>query len=133
MMSENKSAQKRILLVEDEADICKILSFRLRKEGYQVDIVNDGEEGLQEAKNHTPDLIILDLMLPTMQGEDVCKALREDDERPDLQKVPILMLTAKSDEVDRIIGKVIGANSYMAKPFEIEDLLREVKRMINPK
>lgn len=129
MINDGQVAEKRILLVEDDPDICKVVSFRLKQAGYHVDIAHSGEEGLREAREHVPDLIILDLMLPSLPGEEVCKSLREDD-RIDLQQVPIIMLTAKSREADRIVGKVIGANSYLIKPFEVQELLYEVSCVI---
>ena len=92
-------------------------------------MANDGETGLKKAKRNVPDLIILDLMLPGIPGEMVCKSLREDD-RVDLQQIPIIMLTAKSGDVDRLIGKVIGANVYLTKPFDADSLIGEVSRAL---
>ena len=121
--------KKRILLIEDEDDISHPLAFRLKRMGFDVAIANNGKNGLEEAKLTTPDLIILDLSLPLLSGEEVCKSIRENDEEG-ISQIPIIMLTAKVSEVDRIIGKVIGANSYMTKPFEIEELLKEINRFI---
>ena len=121
---------KRILVVDDELDLCKVIAFRLRKEGYDVTVVNDGLEGLNAIRKSSPDLIVLDLMLPSMSGEEVCKTLREDDDREDIQNIPIVMLTAKSGVVDKIVGKVIGANAYLMKPFDVSQLLEEIKRLI---
>lgn len=118
------------MLIEDENDVSKILAFYIKKAGFEVNVAADGEAGLREAREHTPDLIILDLMLPSLSGEEICKALREDN-REDLQTIPIIMLTAKSGEVDRIIGKVIGANCYLTKPFEIQLLLSQINRFIS--
>ena len=129
MIRDKKIGKKRILVIEDEMDICKIIAFRLKSAGYQVTVANDGETGLKKAKRNVPDLIILDLMLPGIPGEMVCKSLREDD-RVDLQQIPIIMLTAKSGDVDRLIGKVIGANVYLTKPFDADSLIGEVSRAL---
>jgi len=122
--------KKRILVIDDDQDICKLLAFRFRKAEFDVAIAHDSENGLQEAKQSLPDLIILDLVLPTLSGEEVCKAIRGDDYYEDIKNTPIIMLTAKNTEVDRIIGKVIGANCYMGKPFDMDALLREIHRLI---
>lgn len=121
--------RKKILLIEDEEDVCKILAYRLRKIGFDVFIANDGEAGLKEVYDKIPDLVILDLMLPSLSGEEVCKAIRED-ERKEIQSIPVIMLTAKSRESDRIVGKVVGANQYMMKPFDIKKLIQEINHYI---
>ncbi len=126
-----KSDKKVVLLIDDEEDIRKTVSFRLKKAGFEVFTAENGEGGLNEAKRLRPGVIILDLMLPALPGEEVCKAIREDeDER--FSMTPIIMLTAKSSDVDRIVGKVIGANCYMTKPFEIEDLIANIKKVSSP-
>lgn len=122
----------KVLVIEDEEDISELLTLRLAKTGFYVSVAHDGEEGLEKARETNPDVIILDLMLPKMSGEEVCKAIREN-ENTDVAKTPIIMLTAKSTQVDRIIGRVIGANSYMTKPFDPDDLLAEVDRYIQTK
>lgn len=127
--SSEAGRRKKILLVEDEEDVCKILAYRLRKVGFDILVANDGETGLKEAQEKIPDLVILDLMLPAMSGEEVCKTIREDD-RKEIQSIPIIMLTAKSKVADRIVGKVIGANQYMMKPFDFNQLLQEINRLI---
>lgn len=119
-------SQKRILVVEDNEDISKPLVFRLRKKGFQVLTAPDGRSGLTEARLRLPHLIILDLHLPFLSGEEVCKAIREDDDET-IRKIPIIMLTAKSSEADRIVGKVIGANSYVTKPYDPIKLFREIE------
>ncbi len=129
MNETGQAVKKRILLIEDELDVCKSLAYRLKKVGFDVFISNDGEDGLKQAQEKIPDLIILDLMLPSMPGEEICKALREND-REEFQTIPIIMLTARTAESDRIIGKVIGANSYIMKPFDIDHLLNEINRCI---
>lgn len=118
---------KKILVIEDDLDICNILSFSLRREGFDVSVANDGIDGLRKARELRPHLIVLDLMLPLLPGEEVCKAIREDDD-PEFSRLPVVMLTAKASEADRIIGKVIGANHYMTKPFKMDELLGEVQK-----
>jgi DNA-binding response OmpR family regulator len=127
-MPTTKKVKKRILLVEDDADIARSVAFRLRKQDYDVETVNDGKTALQIALQSIPDLVILDLMLPSLSGEEICKGIREHDDET-IQKIPIIMLTAKSTEADGIVGRVIGANYYMAKPFYMEDLLREIEKL----
>ncbi len=119
----------RLLLIEDEVDIAKPLAFRLRQMGFGVETAGDGLKGLTLALESRPDLIILDLTLPSLSGEEICKRVKEHDEEA-IAKIPIIMLTAKTSEVDRIIGKVIGASSYLTKPFEISTLVQEIKRYL---
>ncbi len=121
--------QNQILLVEDDPEISKAVSFRLRKNGYQVTVADDGEKGLAYILENLPKLVVLDLFLPGISGEEVCKAVREHDDEV-VQKIPIIMLTAKSMISDRIVGKVIGANVYMTKPFEMETLLAEIQKLV---
>ncbi len=121
-------AKKSILLVEDDPDIAHSVAFRLRKQNYDVETVSDGQAALQKALQKIPHLVILDLMLPSLSGEEICKGIREHDDET-IQKIPIIMLTAKSSEADAIVGRVIGANVYMTKPFYMEDLLREIERL----
>ncbi|MDP3921162.1 MAG: response regulator [Candidatus Omnitrophota bacterium] len=125
MEGGTSSRAKHILVIEDESDIAKAIAFRLRKIGYRVTVSADGEAGMEVAKRLKPDLIVLDLMLPKLSGEDICKAIREDDDEV-FARTPIVMLTAKDGEIDRIIGRVLGANMYMVKPFESEELLQNV-------
>lgn len=121
--------KKSVLIVDDEEDIRKSVVFRLRKTGFEVFAADDGEAGLAQAKKFRPDLIILDLMLPKLTGEEVCKAVREDDD-PVFSKTPIVMVTAKNTDVDRIVGKVIGANRYLTKPYEWKDLVQNINDLI---
>ena len=131
-IGEEKNMKKKILLIDDEEDCLRPLAFRLARRGFQVLLARDGEQGLREAKEMIPDLIILDLFLPKLSGEEACKALREDDNDA-LENIPILMLTAKDSQADRIIGKVIGATTYMTKPIEINLLLKEISRLLYEK
>ena len=121
--------QKSILIVDDDLSMCHNLAFCLKQEGFEVLVSHDGLNGLREMWERRPDLIILDLMLPAITGEEVCKAIREYD-HPEVADVPVVMLTAKSGEVDRIVGKVIGANAYLTKPFEIDQVLVEIRKWV---
>lgn len=121
--------KKRILIVEDEYSASKFLSLRLKKLGFEISTAFDGITGLKEALETPPDLVILDLMIPKLPGEEVCKSIRENlDEK--IARIPIIMLTGKDALVDKVVGKVIGANAYLTKPYEFEDLLKEIKRIV---
>src|SRR3989338_5920049 len=109
-----------ILVIDDEKDILKLLQYNLEKEGYQVFLAKTGEEGLELAKRKLPDLIVLDLMLPGIDGLEVCKLIRS---KKSTSHIPILMLTAKSTETDQIVGLELGATDYITKPFSIKVLL----------
>lgn len=111
----------KILIIEDEQPIAEIIKFNLEKEGYQVLIANNGELGLQMALSEAPDLILLDLMLPGMDGMDVCRLVRQQAD------MPILMLTAKDSELDKVLGLELGADDYITKPFSNRELLARVK------
>lgn len=113
---------KKILVVEDEKPISDILKFNLEKSGYEVLCAYDGEDGLNKALEEAVDLILLDVMLPKMEGFDVLKKVREKK-----QNVPILMLTAREEEVDKILGLEWGADDYITKPFSMRELLARVK------
>jgi two-component system phosphate regulon response regulator PhoB len=118
---------KHILVVEDEVDILELVSFNLKKEGYQVVGVTSGEDALQEVRQNIPTLIILDLMLPGKDGFDVCKSLRGDTRTKD---VPVLMLTARSEEADIVIGLELGADDYLTKPFSPRELIARVRAIL---
>ncbi|KAB3530207.1 response regulator transcription factor [Alkaliphilus pronyensis] len=113
--------EKKILLVEDERPISEIVKFNLEKEGYQVDVAFDGEEALNKVSKFTPDLILLDVMLPKVDGFQVCRKIRES------FSMPILMLTAKEEELDKVLGLEMGADDYITKPFGMRELLARVK------
>jgi DNA-binding response OmpR family regulator len=121
---------KKVLIVEDDHSISRLLESRLGRSGFEVVIARDGVKGLEQVIQERPDLVILDLMLPELSGEEVMKGIREDEEN-DIAEIPVIMLTAKATDVDRIIGKVVGANAYLTKPFNAEQLLTEVKRFTN--
>ena len=117
--------KKIILAVDDEAAILDLLKFNVEKEGYKFISAQDGEEGLQKVLEQKPDLVILDIMLPKMSGTDVCKKIRQEN-----VDVPIIMLSAKSEEFDKVFGLEIGADDYMTKPFSTRELMARVKANI---
>jgi len=116
---------KTILVVDDEKNIVDILSFNLRKEGYEVLTAYDGEKALRICAETTPDLILLDVMLPVISGFDVCSKIRSTDYR-----TPIIMLTAREEETDKVFGLELGADDYITKPFSIREVLARVKANI---
>jgi two-component system response regulator VicR len=114
----------KILVVDDEPPIVDVLAYNLQRANYQVSIARDGEEALAKARQEQPDLIILDLMLPRLDGLEVCRALRRE------RDVPIIMLTARDGEVDRVVGLELGADDYVVKPFSIRELMARVKNVL---
>lgn len=114
----------KILVVDDEKPIADIIKYNLEKEGYKVFVAEDGQQAIDCTYEHKPDLIILDIMLPVMDGFTVCKKLREN------VNTPIIMLTAKEEEVDKVLGLELGADDYMTKPFSFRELLARVKANI---
>ncbi len=117
-------SKKTILLIEDEPAIVDVLSYNLAKEGFEVLTATDGLDGLHKAKSALPDLVILDLMLPGLNGIEVCRELTSN---PKTQHIRILMLTARSEEVDEIVGFNVGADDYVTKPFKIKPLIHRIK------
>lgn len=115
---------QKILIVEDEKLLVETLTFNLRKAGYEVVAAYDGEEALTKARREHPDLIILDLMLPYVSGLDVCRILRRE------SAVPILMLTAKGAEIDKVVGLDLGADDYVVKPFGMSELIARVRALL---
>lgn len=118
---------KKILAVDDEIDILTLLQYNLEKAGYKVISAKDGPEAIHLARKERPDLIILDIMLPSMEGTEVCKAVKREEAT---SLIPIIMLTAKSDEVDRIVGLELGADDYITKPFSPRELILRVKAVL---
>ena len=118
---------KQILVVEDEEDILELISFNLKKHGYQVKGVTSGEDALLEARRQIPALIILDLMLPGVDGFDVCKSLKNAHRT---KAVPIIMLTARSEEADIVTGLELGADDYLTKPFSPRELIARVRAIL---
>lgn len=117
----------KLLVVDDERDIAELVAYNLEKEGHEVLKAYDGEKAMQIVRAKMPDLIILDLMLPGIQGLDVCKRLRQD---PSTAIIPIIMLTAKGEEIDKILGLEIGADDYVTKPFSVKELMARVKAVL---
>jgi two-component system alkaline phosphatase synthesis response regulator PhoP len=122
MLMKGLDMNEKILIIEDEEDLVKGLKLNLVDEGYEVDYALNGKEGLEKALKEKPDLILLDIMLPGMNGLEICKELRQKK-----MDIPILMLTAKGEEIDKVIGLEIGADDYISKPFSIRELLARVK------
>ncbi|AUJ59805.1 MULTISPECIES: response regulator transcription factor [Bacillus amyloliquefaciens group] len=116
---------KKILVVDDEQSIVTLLQYNLERSGYDVITASDGEEALELAENENPDLIVLDVMLPKVDGIDVCKQLRQQK-----MMVPILMLTAKDEEFDKVLGLELGADDYMTKPFSPREVTARVKAIL---
>jgi DNA-binding response OmpR family regulator len=120
-------AKAKMLVVDDEPDTIELISFNLQNAGYEVITAADGAEALRKARRHAPDAIVLDLMLPELDGLEVCKVLRRD---PATEKIPILMLTAKAAETDRIVGLELGASDYLTKPFSPRELVLRVRNIL---
>jgi len=118
---------KKVLVVDDEKNIVDIVVFNLKKEGYDIIFALDGEEGLKKALEEDPDLILLDIMMPKLDGFEVCKKIREKKE------TPIIMLTARAEEVDKVLGLELGADDYVTKPFGVRELMARVKANIRRK
>ncbi len=115
---------ERILIVEDELPMAQAIAYALKREGYQVRIASDGQEGLRLALTEKPDLVILDLMLPKLDGWEVCRTLRAK------SKVPILILTARGEEHDKVLGLELGADDYVVKPFSMRELIARVRALL---
>jgi two-component system phosphate regulon response regulator PhoB len=121
------SVKARILVVEDEPDAAELVAFNLRQAGFEVIPAADGEEALKKARADAPDLLVLDLMLPEMSGLEVCRILKGD---PRTAALPIVMLTAKAAEIDRVLGLELGADDYVTKPFSPRELVLRVKKLL---
>lgn len=117
----------KILVIEDEADAAELVEFNLRSAGYEVSTAADGAEALKKARQTAPDLILLDLMLPELDGLEVCKLLRRE---AATASIPIIMLTAKAAELDRVLGLELGADDYITKPFSPRELVLRVKNLL---
>ena len=111
----------KVLIVDDESNIVNIIAFNLKKEGYTVFSAGDGEEGVRLANEENPDLILMDIMMPKMDGYEACKKIREK------MNTPIIMLTARAEEVDKVLGLELGADDYVTKPFGVRELMARVK------
>lgn len=115
---------EKVLIVEDEPTLQETLSYNLARQGYEVETASDGQAAINKARQIQPDLIVLDIMLPVMDGFEVCRILRQD------MNTPILMLTARDDEIDRVIGLELGADDYITKPFSMREFLARVKAQL---
>jgi len=127
-LAENKENKKRILVVDDDRFISRLLTQTFEFEGYSVSSVNNGKDAVCQAETFLPDLIILDVMMPEMDGWDVCRKLKS---KPETSSIPIIMLTAKSQGKDMEKGKSFGVAHYVPKPFNYPDLLEKVKEIFN--
>ncbi|NMC15458.1 MAG: response regulator transcription factor [Chloroflexi bacterium] len=115
---------EKILVVDDEISLQETLAYNLTREGYQVEVAGDGNQALHLARTSKPDLVILDVMLPGLDGFEVCRILRQE------ANIPVLMLTARDDEIDRVVGLEVGADDYLAKPFSMRELIARVKALL---
>lgn len=125
--SVSKGPKQKVLIVDDEPDTIELIEFNLKNAGYDIVSAADGAEALRKARSTAPDLIILDLMLPEIDGLHVCKLLQAD---PATAKIPIIMLTAKAAEVDRILGLELGARDYITKPFSPRELILRIRNLL---
>ena len=119
--------RETILIVEDEQALVDVLTYNLTREGYEVEVALDGRDGLQRARTLLPDLVVLDLMLPLIDGMEVCRRLRADTTP---QHIRILILTARADEIDEIVGFHMGADDYVVKPFKLKPLIQRIKALL---
>lgn len=125
--SEMVNEKERVLLVEDEGDIRDVIEYNLEREGYQTLAFDNGEAGLEAIRNETPDLVLLDLMLPGIDGLEICRQLKGN---PATRDIPIIMITAKTEESDVVLGLGIGADDYVNKPFSPQELMARVKSVL---
>lgn len=114
----------KVLIVDDDPNICELIKICLEKEGYSTSIANDGAEAIEEFKSYMPNIVLLDIMMPKIDGLQVCREIRKE------SNVPIIMLTAKSDTFDTVLGLELGADDYMSKPFESKELLARIKAVL---
>jgi DNA-binding response OmpR family regulator len=120
----DSNSRQKVLVVEDEPTLVDTLQYSLSRQGYEVAVSSDGAKALDVARRERPDLVILDVMLPTMDGFEVCRILRQE------MSAPILMLTARTDEVDKVVGLEVGADDYLTKPFSMRELMARVKALL---
>lgn len=119
--------KQQVLIVDDEPDLVRVLEFSLQQAGFETASASGGEEALAKVRQHVPDLVLLDLMLPDLPGTEVCRQLRQS---PRTQHVPVIMLTARGDEVDRVVGFELGADDFVTKPFSVRELLLRIKAIL---
>jgi two-component system phosphate regulon response regulator PhoB len=127
VLSSGENLMKNVVVIEDEIDLAELLSFNLEREGYRVAVAREGLSGLETVKKELPDLVILDLMLPGMQGTEICREIRRDRRT---SAIPVIMLTAKGEEIDRVVGLEVGADDYVTKPFSVRELMLRVKAVL---
>ena len=127
MVASRHMAQERILLIEDEPDIAEVLQYNLEKEGFEVELARRGDSGLDAIRRQPPDLVLLDLMLPGIDGLELTRMLKRD---AGTSRLPIVMLTARGEEVDRIVGLELGADDYISKPFSPREVVLRVKAVL---
>jgi two-component system phosphate regulon response regulator PhoB len=120
-------SKAQILIVEDDRSLADVLDYNLKQDGYQTVVANDGQDGLRQAKLRSPDLIVLDLMLPMVDGLEICRRLRAD---PVTRNILVLMLTAKTEETDEVVGFSVGTDDYVAKPFSVKVLLERIRALL---
>ena len=125
-MSESQT-RARVLVVDDEADLVRILQFGLQSMGYQVETASDGQEGLKKAREMKPDIILLDLMLPKLDGYKVCRLLKFDER---YKNIPIIILSARTQEGDQSLAMEMGANRFITKPYEFTDILSHMEALL---
>lgn len=118
---------KKILIVDDEKDIVETLSFMLKSKGFETITAYDGEEGLKKAKDEAPDIIILDVMMPKINGYKICRLLKYDAK---YKNIPIIMVTARSQDTDKLIGEETGADEYITKPFEFSEVIETIEKYL---
>jgi DNA-binding response OmpR family regulator len=122
--SNDSGSRQKVLVVEDETTLVETLQYNLTRQGYAVAVAMDGARALEVARRERPDLVILDVMLPTLDGFEVCRILRQE------MSAPILMLTARTEEVDKVVGLEVGADDYLTKPFSMRELMARVKALL---
>lgn len=120
--------KSKILIVEDEPDILELLHFNLEKAGFQTFRAENGEQALLIAKKHPLDLVLLDILMPGLNGLEVCRRMKQD---PVLQHIPIMMVTAKGEEMDRVVGLELGADDYVVKPFSIREIILRIQKLLD--
>ena len=123
-LSEGNAMQYKILIVDDDANICELLRLYLEKDGFDTVVANDGEQAVEYASKYSPDLILLDIMLPKLDGWQVCREIRKTSE------TPIIMLTAKGETFDKILGLELGADDYVSKPFDTKEVIARIKAVL---
>jgi two-component system, OmpR family, phosphate regulon response regulator PhoB len=123
----NVATAQKVLIIEDETDLIKALEYNLRQVGFEVFTATTGAEGLRLAATKAPDLVLLDLMLPDIQGTEICRQLKAD---PKTRALPVIILTARDEEVDRVVGFEIGADDYVTKPFSVRELVLRVRAVL---